>query len=58
MSTLAPVQMPRWEIALNMILNPGEVVKNQAAKYSVPRHARWRLPFRPRLAGLQLHEQL
>ena len=36
MSTLAPVQMPRWKIALNMILNPGEVVKNQAARVPWP----------------------
>lgn len=36
MNTLAPIQTPRWKTALNMILNPGEVVKSQMSRVPWP----------------------
>ncbi|MDD2585026.1 MAG: hypothetical protein PHT79_01690 [Syntrophomonadaceae bacterium] len=36
MNTLAPVAVPRWKTTLNMIINPGEVVKNQMIKIPWP----------------------
>lgn len=36
MNTLAPIQTPRWKTALNMILNPGAVVKNQMSRIPWP----------------------
>ncbi|MDD4169313.1 MAG: hypothetical protein PHD36_03480 [Desulfotomaculaceae bacterium] len=36
MNTMAPVQTPHWKTALNMILNPGEVVKGQMGKVPWP----------------------
>lgn len=36
MNTVMLVEMPRWKVALNMIINPGEVVKNQMNKISWP----------------------
>lgn len=36
MNTLAPNQTPRWKTALNMILNPGAVVKNQMSSIPWP----------------------
>jgi len=32
MNAIAPTAVPRWKTALNMIINPGEVVKNQMTK--------------------------
>ncbi len=36
MNTIAPPAVPRWKTALNMIINPGEVVKNQMIKIPWP----------------------
>jgi hypothetical protein len=36
MNTMAPMEMPRWKVALNMVINPGEVVKNQMAQVPWP----------------------
>jgi len=36
MNTMAPTAVPRWKTALNMIINPGEVVKNQMTKIPWP----------------------
>ncbi len=36
MNTMAPMQTPRWKTALNMILNPGEVVKSQMSRVPWP----------------------
>lgn len=36
MNTMAPIQTPRWKTALNMILNPGEVVKSQMSRVPWP----------------------
>lgn len=36
MSTIAPTQMPRWKIALKMIINPGEVIKGQMTRIPWP----------------------
>ncbi|MCF8011017.1 MAG: hypothetical protein K9L17_00945 [Clostridiales bacterium] len=36
MNTLAPVQTPRWKTAMNMIINPGSVVKDQLSKIPWP----------------------
>ena len=36
MQTAAPIEIPRWKTALNMIVNPGEVVKQQMGKVSWP----------------------
>jgi len=36
MNTLAPTTIPRWKIVLNMMINPGEVVKNQMGKVPWP----------------------
>lgn len=36
MNTMAPVSTPYWKIALNTILNPGEVVKSQMGKVPWP----------------------
>ncbi len=36
MNTMAPTAVPRWKTALNMIINPGEVVKNQMTKFPWP----------------------
>jgi len=36
MNTLVPTQTPRWKTALNMILNPGAVVKNQMSRVPWP----------------------
>lgn len=33
---MAPTAVPRWKTALNMIINPGEVVKNQMTKIPWP----------------------
>ena len=32
MNTAAPMDIPRWKTVLNMMINPGEVVKNQMTK--------------------------
>lgn len=36
MDTAAPMAIPRWKTALNMIINPGEVVKSQMGKVPWP----------------------
>ncbi len=36
MDNITPTAVPRWKIALNMMVNPGEVVKNQMSKISWP----------------------
>lgn len=36
MNTPAPVATPRWRIALNMMINPGEVVKSQMTRIPWP----------------------
>lgn len=36
MNSITATEMPRWKIALNMMINPGEVVKNQMNKISWP----------------------
>ncbi len=36
MNTLVPTQTPRWKTSLNMILNPGAVVKNQMSRVPWP----------------------
>lgn len=36
MQTAAPIEIPRWKTALNMIVNPGEVVKQQMGKVPWP----------------------
>lgn len=36
MNTLAPIETPRWKTALNMIINPGEVVKSQMSRIPWP----------------------
>lgn len=36
MNAIAPTAVPRWKTALNMIINPGEVVKNQMTKVPWP----------------------
>ncbi len=36
MNTAMPVEMPRWKVALNMVINPGEVVKTQMGRVPWP----------------------
>lgn len=36
MNAIAPTAEPRWKTALNMIMNPGEIVKNQMIKIPWP----------------------
>jgi hypothetical protein len=36
MNTLASTQGPRWKTALNMIINPGEIVKSQMSRVPWP----------------------
>lgn len=36
MDTTATVVVPRWKTALNMIINPGEVVKTQMGRVPWP----------------------
>ncbi len=36
MSTVATEEIPRWKTAMNMIINPGEVVKSQMSRVSWP----------------------
>ena len=36
MNTIAPSAEPRWKAALNMIINPGEIVKNQMSQIPWP----------------------
>ncbi len=36
MNTMTPTAVPQWKSALNMIINPGEVVKNQMTKIPWP----------------------
>lgn len=36
MNTVAPTASPRWKTALNMMINPGEVVKHQMTKVPWP----------------------
>jgi hypothetical protein len=36
MNTVSAPAIPRWKTALNMIINPGEVVKNQMIKIPWP----------------------
>jgi len=36
MNTLAPNEIPRWKTVLNMMINPGEVVKNQMGRMPWP----------------------
>ena len=36
MNTIAQTAQPRWKVTLNMMINPGEVVKNQMTKVPWP----------------------
>ncbi len=36
MDSMAPIEMPRWKTAINMMINPGEAVKTQMAKVPWP----------------------
>ena len=36
MNTAAPMDIPRWKTVLNMMINPGEVIKTQMAKIPWP----------------------
>lgn len=36
MNTAAPMDIPRWKTALNMMINPGEVIKTQMTKIPWP----------------------
>lgn len=36
MNTMAQKEIPRWKVALKMIANPGEVIKNQMTEVAWP----------------------